>query len=366
MKRRKRSGNRRVERITASEFIEDWVYRIDLDADYQREKIWSTKNQKCLLDSILRDIDIPKLYIVKVEDNAPFEFDCIDGKQRMSTLLRFFRPEPKEEAPLTVRHLEKEYTYKKLKAQHPTVAKIIEDYELTFTIYDALDDGLIREIFRRLQLGIRLNSGELLKSRTGTIRDFIYKEIGNDGPFFRKTELSRRRFSQPFTLAQICINSFNVAETDGGFVRARLQDIEEFFDKNHNIEKNDPNLTRIRKVLKLMDKAFDEAGSEISSRAVAVSAYLYAEELVQKGQAKRLATFARFYAKLLDGIRDDLSRIRNYEAPLNSVLMDQFQKYITQASVEAYSIRRRHDFIDKAFKYYLAPKTKGKLLGSKE
>ena len=55
--------------ISVKKFIDDYVYRIDLDADYQREKIWSAKQQEGLLDSILIDIDIPKMYLVEVKDN---------------------------------------------------------------------------------------------------------------------------------------------------------------------------------------------------------------------------------------------------------------------------------------------------------
>jgi hypothetical protein len=365
MGRKAESVSRTLLSIPVKDFIGDYAYRIDLDADYQREKIWSTEQQKLLLDSILIDIDIPKMYLAKVEDNTQFDFECIDGKQRMTTLLRFFRPEPNEKKPLTVRHLHKEFTYERLQEQHPTVAKIIEDYELSFAIYESPDDEFVREIFRRLQLGIRLNSGELLKTRTGRIRDFIYKEIGNHGPFFRNTNLSERRFSRPFTLAQICINSFAKAKPDGEFVRARLRDIEDFFEDNHDIDKNDENLVRIRKVLKHLDKAFKDQASNISSRAVAVTAYLYAEELIKEKHDDLLGSFAEFYLKLLDEIKNDMNRISKYETPTNPRVLEEFHKYVTQASVEAYSIKRRHNFVKKAFEYYLQRKTKGQIIGAK-
>ncbi|MCK4788405.1 MAG: DUF262 domain-containing protein [Desulfobacteraceae bacterium] len=357
--------NRELLNISIKKFIGEYEYRIDLDADYQREKIWSQKMQQLLLDSILRDIDIPKIYIVEVKGNKQFDYECIDGKQRMTTLLRFFRPESNEETPLTVRHYEKEYTYKKFKKEYPTDAKTIEDYELSFAIYKSLDDEFVREIFRRLQLGIRLNSGELLKTRTGTIRDFIYKEIGNKGPFFRYTNLSEKRFSRPFTLAQICINSFAKAKPNGEFVRARLQDIEDFFEDNHDIDRNDENLVRVREVLKLLDSAFKKNAKRISSRAVAVTAYLYAEELYKEKRAAHMRQFAKFYLKLLDEIKHDMDRIRRYEKPSNPKVLEEFQRYVTQASVEAYSIKRRHEFVKKAFEYYLKPKTKGQIIGSK-
>jgi len=351
--------------ISVKKFIDDYLYRIDLDADYQREKIWSTNQQEKLLDSIVIDIDIPKLYLVEVKGNRQFNYECIDGKQRMVTLSRFFKPEPKEESPLTLRFLDEEFTYKRLQKEHPTVAKKIEDYELSFCIYESIDEKNVREIFRRLQLGIQLNSGEKLKSRTGTIRDFIYKDVGNNGPFFRNTNLSERRFSRPFTLAQICINSFAKAMPEGEFVRARYQDIEYFFDENHDIDNNDENLLRIKRILRLMDKTFGKDAALISSRAIAVSGYLFIEELVEEGNAKQVPKFAQFYAALLNEIKENMDLLSNYKQARNSTLMEEFQKYVLQASVEAYSLKRRHEFLKKAFDYYLDSKTKNKIIGSK-
>ena len=358
-------SNRTLLDIPIKKFIDDYIYRIDLDADYQREKIWTTDAQELLLDSILKDIDIPKIYIAKSNGSKQYDFECIDGKQRMTALLRFFKPEPKEESPLMIRHYEKKYTYEELKKAHPTVAKLIDDYPLSFTIYNPLDEEYIRQIFRRLQLGIRLNSGELLKTRTGTIRDFVYKEIGKGGPFFRNTSLSERRFSREFTLSQICINSFAKAKPEGEFVRARLLDIEDFYEENHNLNKKDDNLVRIVKVLKEMDKAFKKNAYVISSRAVAVTAYLFVEELLVNGEHDIIADFAKFYIKLLKEIQYNMELLSKYNRPRNSIIMEEFQKYVLQASVEGYSIKRRHDFLVKAFNYYRDSKTKGKIIGSK-
>jgi len=359
------TGDRTILNISVKDFIAEYAYRIDLDADYQREKIWSTGQQELLLDSIAKDIDIPKIYIVEVKGNKQFNYECIDGKQRMTALLRFFKPEPEEEAPLTIRLLEKKYTYKELKKEHPSIAKKIEDYQLSFTAYKPLDDEYVREIFRRLQLGIRLNTGELLNSRTGTIRDFVFKEIGNTGPFLRCTNLSEKRYSRPFTLTQICINSFAKAIPEGDFVRARLHDIEDFFDEKHNIAKDDENLVRIKKVLKSMEEAFGKDANIISSRAIAVTGYLFAEELFKEKKQNLIPEFAKFYLKLLGEIKHNMDLLGNYEKPKNPVVMEEFQKYILQASVEGYSIKRRHNFLKTAFEYYLRPETKGKIIGNK-
>lgn len=351
--------------LGVKKLIDDYIYRIDLDADYQREKVWSKTNQEELLDSIVKDIDIPKLYLAKVSDNKQFDYECIDGKQRLLTLWSFFDPDKDDKSPLLIDVLSKKYSYKQLKKEHPNIAKTIENYALHFVIYDqvSLNENFIREIFRRLQLGIRLNSGELLNSQIGAMRDFVFKEIGKDGPFFRHTKLSEKRYSRQFTLAQICINSFNRKRT-GDFVRARLADIEYFFEEESKLEKDDENLTRIRNVLKIMDKAFGERAQDISSRATAVSAYLFVENLYANKKIALISQFVKFYVELLETIKHNMELLSNYQKPENTKVMEEFQKYILQASVEPYAIKRRNEFLDKAFKYYGNSATKGKIIVS--
>lgn len=351
--------------ISVKTFVNDYVYRIDLDADYQREKIWSRKNQEELLDSIIKNIDIPKIYLARVTNDENFDYECIDGKQRMATLLSFFKPEPNEENPLAVPLAGEKYTYKRLRKTVPNLAKKIEDFELTFVIYPEIDDDeFLREIFRRLQLGVRLNSGELLKTYTGTLRDFLYKEMGKNAPFLRNTNLSEKRFSREFTLAQICINSFSRHET-GVFVRARYDDLGDFFKEKCELDDKDQNLVRIREVLKIMDKHFGGEARCISSRAVAVSAYLFVESLYTQDRVDLLPSFVLFYVKLLSEIKSNLKLLSKYKKPTNPTILEGFQKHISQASVEPYAIKSRDQFLARAFEHYIDAKTSGELIGSK-
>src|SRR5713226_8810833 len=147
-------ATRELKSIQVKEFIDDYVYRIDLDADYQREKIWSREDQEKLIDTIIQNIDIPKIYLARVKGSENFDYECIDGKQRMATLLNFFKPEGAGDNPLAVRIAGERYTYKRLKEELAPLAGKIDEFELTFVIYpDNIDEEFIREIFRRLQLG---------------------------------------------------------------------------------------------------------------------------------------------------------------------------------------------------------------------
>jgi hypothetical protein len=362
--RQRARPTREIRSISVRKCVEDYIYRIDLDADYQREKIWSRWDQELLLDSIIKNIDIPKIYLARIEGNENFDFECIDGKQRLATLLNFLKPEKSTDSPLTVDVVRERYTYKRLRGELPALADKVDDFELTLVVYPQIDnDEFLREIFRRLQLGVRLNSGEMLKSHMGTMRDFVYKEMGKEAPFLRRTKLSEKRFSRQFTLAQICINSFSRA-TSGDFVRARYDDLEDFFKDEYELDESDANLNRIRAVLKNMEGHFGDKAESITSRAVAVSAYLFCEELHVQKKPSQIEEFAEFYVKLLDEIRENLGLLSKFKEPTNPGVLEAFQKYISQASVESYAIKRRHLFLESAFKYFISPKTKGKIIGA--
>ncbi|MCF8345484.1 MAG: hypothetical protein K9H13_12680 [Bacteroidales bacterium] len=153
-------------------------------------------------------------------------------------------------------------------------------------------------------------------------------------------------------MAQICINSFEQS-LNGKFIRARLENIEDFFEDYHDLDKNDGKLTQIKNVLEIMDEAFDGKAGIISSRAVAVSAYLFSEHLVKINRKNDVKKFASFFESLLLKIKENMNLLNQYETPKNQIILEDFQKYISQASVEAYSIKRRHDFLEKAFSHYL-------------
>jgi len=343
---------RELVKIPLEKFVTDWIYRIDLDAEYQRDKIWDRERQEKLIDSVLNDIDIPKLYLVEV-DGEQYNYECIDGKQRITSFLHFFKPDSDEKKPLEVKVAGRTYTYSKLKDELPAIAKFIDDYELHLTVLkkESVDDELVKEIFRRLQLGIQLNSGELLNSCSGQVRNFIYNELGKSAPFIANTSISgEMRFSKEYTLAQAFLNSYSKSTT-GDFTRARKEDIQDFFFDYDSVPLNE-HFQRFKNVLKKMDDAFGSNATHISSRAVVISAYLFIEELIITGKEEHISVFVEFYLKLLSAIREDMANLKKYTAPRNPVILDQFQKYILQASVEEPSIKRRHKFLSVAFDYY--------------
>jgi len=114
-----------------------------------------------------------------------------------------------------------------------------------------------------------------------------------------------------------------------------------------------------------MEKGFGQKAESISSRAVAVSAYLFCEQLYVQKRQSQIEEFAKFYEKLLHQIKENLKLLTKFEKPTNTTILEEFQKYISQASVEPYAVKRRNLFLENAFEYFVNQKTKGKIIGAK-
>ena len=69
--------------------LADFQSRINVDAEYQRAKVWSKAQRSLLIDSILRGFDIPKIFLRKQSEGSPRLFDVIDGKQRLTAIWEF-------------------------------------------------------------------------------------------------------------------------------------------------------------------------------------------------------------------------------------------------------------------------------------
>ena len=58
-------------------------------------------------------------------------------------------------------------------------------------------------------------------------------------------------------------------------------------------------------------------------------------------ESRLVARFVKFYLGLLDDIKKNLKLLSGYKRPTNQMILEDFQKYISQASVEPYAIKRR-------------------------
>jgi Protein of unknown function DUF262 len=63
--------------------------RINTNPDFQRPAVWGTAQKQLLVDTILRNYDVPKLYWRRT-GTKPDQYDVVDGQQRLRALWDFF------------------------------------------------------------------------------------------------------------------------------------------------------------------------------------------------------------------------------------------------------------------------------------
>lgn len=108
--------------------------RIDTNPDYQRPAVWTKAQKQLLIDSILRDFDVPKIYLHEKNNDT---YDVANKK------------------------------YSELDMD---IATIIDSYNLDFVILDTQNEDEIREMFLRLQNGTTLKAQEKRNAMPGRMR----------------------------------------------------------------------------------------------------------------------------------------------------------------------------------------------------
>ena len=69
--------------------IRDWNRnnRLELKPDFQRNEVWTKAAQIMLIDTIIRKIPIPKIYIKSIIHEGNTYRVVLDGQQRLTTIM---------------------------------------------------------------------------------------------------------------------------------------------------------------------------------------------------------------------------------------------------------------------------------------
>jgi len=339
------------------DFIVDDIYKMREQIsfpDFQREpNVWTEQDKQLLIDSILQDIDIPKLYFNVVEGK---EYEVIDGQQRLWAIWEFidngytYKTDSKDERL-------KKLEGKKFKDLPSDFQKEILSYKLQITLIFKASEDYLRKLFLRLQLGKLLITGEKLHASVGLLKDFIFKEMVKH-LFIQTLKIPDRRFAKQTLCAQICINSF-LKENIDDFSRTRYEDLKYFFETYAHLEGKELNdfkkrCNHITNVLDILNNYFKENAYKLKNRSFILSVFLFVEELFKRSEKREMKidnimpTFVEFVIKFLDHLKEEASAgidRKNKELYI-------FESYLSNAPGEKYQIERRHLKLKAFFEYY--------------
>jgi hypothetical protein len=329
--------------------------------EFQREPtVWKLDKKQRLIDSILRGFDISSIYFYKKESGG---WDCIDGRQRINAILSYLGINGADEDDNGF-HLKieneiysddgrfNEVDQKRYSAiEHTEWGRSIRDYNLNIVeVTDVENDLELNLLFLRLQIAAVLNAGEKLHAMTGDMRNAIFYDIGKHAFFGQAKKIQRMRFAREQIAAQMVLNEFSKRD-DNAFHRTRYEDLQDFFKEYDRFEPKDKEtILRTKQKLDKIVKYFGGKLTYISSRAIAVSIYLFVSELLDTGKETETKQFVEFFEMFL--------RTLKWQLPLG-VQMDpayynllKFQTNVSQAAGEKSAIERRHDFLGEYFYYY--------------
>lgn len=168
--------------------------RLQLDPDYQRlGDIWPLDKRQLLLDTILNDFDIPKIYLHKFSQpfkkgGKSYDYAIIDGKQRLETLWAFidgaialadefeyFRSQSVKAAGMK---------YAELGQSYPDLKNLFDSFSLAVVCVETDEIEMIEEMFSRLNEAAPLTAPEKRNAFGGPIPKAV-RRLAEES-FFKK------------------------------------------------------------------------------------------------------------------------------------------------------------------------------------
>ena len=148
---------------------------LSIQPKYQRRRTtWPINAKTALIDTILNNFPLPPIYLRDfVNDEGKRKKEIIDGQQRISTIVEYYKNEFQLSKNIYDDTLSGAY-FKDLPAQEQLM---IEDFEVSFTSIRGASDGDVISIFSRLNsFSLPLNSQEKLNSLyAGEMKSVIYE-----------------------------------------------------------------------------------------------------------------------------------------------------------------------------------------------
>jgi uncharacterized protein with ParB-like and HNH nuclease domain len=142
--------------------LRDWneAGRLEIQPDFQRKYVWNPPAKIMLIDSILEDIPLPKIYIASKIRHGNTHRIVIDGQQRITSILHFVKNEFALVTPYNGKHKNK-----KFKELPENIQNKILSYRLDFNEFENYSDSEMREIYNRVnKYTTALNKQELRRA----------------------------------------------------------------------------------------------------------------------------------------------------------------------------------------------------------
>lgn len=220
--------------------------KLSLNPDFQREAVWSKYQKQLLVDSLLRDIDVPKLYFRFTNKGL---YEAVDGQQRIRAIADYMGDKFSihEEADKVEGHNIAKCKFNQL---HTDLQMKFQNSQLDVVVLSSgYTDDDIEEIFLRLQNGTPLNAPEKRRALPGSMRNVVQKLSKNK--VFHLCGFSSKRFAYEDATAKILHLLITGAITD-----IKPVSIKKTYKSNQGITEKSPSVADLKKAFGFISRAF--------------------------------------------------------------------------------------------------------------
>ncbi len=297
--------------------------KIDPRPPYQRGLVWSRNKKQLFIDSMLRDFDIPKLYLRRIADTgSEYEWEVVDGQQRLTAIWEFL----KNEYPVSTDADdvdEHEIKGKIFDDLHSDVQDQLQGYELNMVELEDADDQEMEEMFLRLQDGVPLNAAEKRNAISGNVRDFVRDVASTHQLMTSSLPFPDMRYSYDEIVAQMLLIELNGGPT--AITAAKLRDM--YRQPSNNLNKS-THASKLRGVLNFLGQAFPTQSPELTKTNI-ISLYTIASESLTKYAIRNRARgFGKWF---VDFERRRREQMNKPEDQMDQVMFD-YQSAVLQGS----------------------------------
>ena len=275
---------------------------IELSPSYQRlGGVWNTQKKQLLIDSILNDYDIPKIYFHLYEREKRDETGCnyavIDGRQRLETIWSFmdgaftlssdFVYQKDEDIKLA------SLSYADIAKEYPRIKVQFDSFVLPVVTVSTTDEELIEDMFSRLNEAVPLNAAEKRNALGGFAVQKI-RETADHDFFKRNVRFGNKRYQFYEISARLLFTEYNLS-IDKRIVDTKKIYLDSFV-VSHKIESLDiKNVTStVLDVLGEMSSVFSDKDELLQSQGNMVLYYLLFRTALKNNELGKI-TRKRFF-----------------------------------------------------------------------
>lgn len=318
-----------------------------LNPDYQRMGgVWTLEKKQLLMDSILNDYDIPKIYLhafSREQRKADgFAYAVIDGRQRLEAIWQFIEGKftladdfvYQDDESLRLARL----GYSDIASGYPKIKIKFDSFVLPVVGVNTDDQELIEDMFSRLNEAVPLNAAEKRNALGGELVAAI-RDIASHDFFSRCVAFGNKRYQHREVAARFILVEENT-RTLGKIIDTKKEYLDALA-RNYRTGKSElvVDVKRtVSAILDYMSVLFVEKDELLRGQGNMVLYYLLCKSAVQAGAIAQMSR-ERLYS-FRDQVRDNRMRAEENYADASFELLE-FDRLSQQGTNDSSNIRER-------------------------